>query len=153
VQTLNDELAELRALERPALIERFREVFGREPRQKNRVWLIRRLAWRAQERRLGGLSETARKKLESLIAEIDFPIEEARTKTASLRHAKPGAPIVGSTLTREWHGKQVAVRVVENGFEHEGVVHRSLSAVAQAITGSHWNGRLFFGLTNRKATR
>jgi hypothetical protein len=45
------------------------------------------------------------------------------------------------------------VRVLENGFEWNGVVYRSLSAVAKAVTGTHWNGKLFFGLAKRKKTQ
>ena len=50
-------------------------------------------------------------------------------------------------------GAAFTATTVEGGWECEGVVYRSLSAVAAAITGSHWNGRLFFGLTKRKAAR
>ena len=49
-------------------------------------------------------------------------------------------------LTRKHRGKQVAVKVLPAGFEYEGQTYRSLSAVAKAVTGSHWNGHLFFGL-------
>ena len=50
-------------------------------------------------------------------------------------------------LTRRYKGRTILVRVLPNGFDYEGEIYRSLSAVAKAITGSHWNGRLFFGLT------
>ena len=60
-------------------------------------------------------------------------------------------PLPGTVLTREYKGREVRVRVLEKGFEYEGQPYRSLSAVAKAITGSHWNGRLFFGLRKGKA--
>jgi hypothetical protein len=51
----------------------------------------------------------------------------------------------GTVLTREYKGKLIQVEVLEDGyFEYEGVKYRSLSAVAKAVTGSHWNGYLFF---------
>ena len=56
-------------------------------------------------------------------------------------------------LTRVWHGEEIRVRVVAGGFDHAGVTYRSLSAVARALTGSRWNGRLFFGLTKRQRGR
>ena len=63
----------------------------------------------------------------------------------------------GALITRHYRGRMVQVRVLADGFEYEGVTYRSLSAVAKVVTGSHWNGWLFFGLTgapNRKgATR
>ena len=53
-------------------------------------------------------------------------------------------------FTRTWKGREVQTVAVDGGYEYEGAVYRSLSAVAKAVTGSHWNGRLFFGLTERK---
>jgi len=55
--------------------------------------------------------------------------------------------MAGTVLTRKYRGRQVEAKVLANGFEYEGQVYRSLSAVAKAVTGSHWNGHLFFGLT------
>jgi hypothetical protein len=66
--------------------------------------------------------------------------------------AKPPAPqsnarlMPGTILTRVYKGETLQVRVLTEGFEFEGNRYTSLSAVAQAITGAHWNGRLFFGL-------
>lgn len=55
-------------------------------------------------------------------------------------------PLPGTILVREYKGRKLQVRVLENGFEFEGEIHRSLSAVAKKITGSHCNGFLFFRL-------
>jgi len=151
-KTLNEELAELRALDRDALIERYRAETGRAPRQRNVAWLVRRLAWKAQERRLGGLSATARETLDRLIGEIELPTGERKPKTGGVMKKKSTGMSVGTTLTRVWHDKEIRVTVIDGGFEHDGVIHKSLSAVAHEITGSHWNGRLFFGLTARKRT-
>ena len=155
---LTQQIAGLRQLTAPALVERYRGLFGKEPRVKHsKEWLWKRIAWKLQEEKYGGLSDVAKRRLEELIAEIDLPLGESRrTVTGTLkrsRPARPGDPALGTTLVREWRGKQIQVRVLENGFEYEGVVHRSLSAVAKAITGSHWNGRLFFGLTGRKRAK
>jgi hypothetical protein len=51
-------------------------------------------------------------------------------------------------LARQYRGRLIEVTVLPKGFEWEGRVFRSLSAVAQAVTGAHWNGHLFFGLKN-----
>lgn len=58
---------------------------------------------------------------------------------------------VGAALTREWQGVSYRIDVVENGFEWDGTIYPSLSAVACAITGTRWNGPRFFGL--RKASK
>ena len=60
-------------------------------------------------------------------------------------------PPPGTILTRPFKGREHRVTVLPNGFEHDGEVYRSLSAVAHAITGSHWNGLLFFGLNKERA--
>ena len=65
----------------------------------------------------------------------------------------PRGPLAGTTLVREWRGEQIRVEVHENGFEWRGTMFRSLSGVARAITGTTWNGRLFFGLTKRTVAR
>jgi len=150
--SLAAEVAALRDLPLDALVERHVALFGRQPRTRHRDQLWRRVAWKLQEQRLGGLSKVARRRLDDLIAEIELPTaDEPRVVTAKLRRDdEPRRPKAGTVLTREWRGREVRVAVVERGFEHEGAVYRSLSAVARAITGSHWNGRLFFGLTPRR---
>lgn len=131
---LTTELASLGALDTVALIERYETLYQRPPRARNRTHLLRRIAWKLQADRFGGLSITAQKQLDALMARIEFPIP-ASTAT--------NAP----ALIREWHGKRIVARPIEGGFEFEGNVYRSLSAVAKAATGAHWNGRLFFRLT------
>ena len=59
-------------------------------------------------------------------------------------------PVPGTVLTRPYKGRQIRVQVLANGFEFEGEVFRSLSAVAKKITGGHCNGYLFFGLGKSK---
>ncbi len=56
-------------------------------------------------------------------------------------------PMPGTLLTRQYKSRTINVRVLPDGFDYEGEVYRSLSAVAKAVTGAHWNGYLFFGLT------
>ena len=127
--------------------------FGKPPRVKHREHLWRRIAWKVQEQRFGGLSTVAKKRLDELIADLDLPLGGERTVRAKVNgRTKPGEPPIGTTLVREWRGTEVRATRVEGGWEHGGVVHRSLSAVAKAVTGSHWNGRLFFGVTKRKGT-
>ena len=72
-------------------------------------------------------------------------------KATKPRKAK--GPSVGTTLVRTWRGRQYQLRVLETGFELEGVLHKSLSAAAAALTGQHWNGRLFWGLVSRRKVR
>ncbi len=141
-----EELVDLSVLE---LIDRYEYEFGKAPRQKSKAALIRKIAWKLQEDRLGGLSRLAQRKLDDLIANLDLGLS---TKLGPLRSGarKRSDPIPGTTLIRQWKDKQIVVEVRQNGFEFNGAIYRSLSAIAGAITGAHWNGRLFFGLTKRK---
>ncbi len=151
MKSIPEEIAELRALDAAALVVRYEVLFGRPPRVKHREYLWKRCAWKVQEQRLGGLSGAAQRRLEELIAEIDLPIaERARTVTGRVCGKVSSEPSSGTTLVREWRGQRVEVRVLDDGFEWGGVRYRSLSAVAKAVTGSHWNGKLFFGLRARK---
>ncbi len=151
-KSITQEIAELRAMGVPELAERYETVFGRPPRVKHRDWLWRRIAWKIQEQRFGGLSEVTKRRLNELIAELELPLGQ-RTVNGKVARSRPGDPPLGTTLTRVWKGQEVRTTAVEGGWEHDGVVHRSLSAVAKAVTGSHWNGRLFFGLKSRSRAR
>jgi hypothetical protein len=50
---------------------------------------------------------------------------------------------------RRYKGKDIVVTIAENGVRWKGDLYSSLTAVAEAVTGSHWNGKAFFGLTRR----
>lgn len=149
------EIARLRALDVTQLTAEYERLFGKPPRVKNKEALWKRVAWKLQEARAGGLSESAKSRLEQLIGEIDLPLGESRRSVSGVitptRAARNDQLAIGSTITRVWKGRTLEVRVIDAGFEWNGVPYRSLSAVAHAVTGAHWNGKLFFGLTGRKS--
>ena len=150
-KTITQEINELRSMRVPDLVERYETLYGKPPRTKHREHLWRRIAWKIQEQRFGGLSQVAKQKLDELIAEIDLPLpQHGQTVGGALpRSSKPGMPAIGTDLIREWRGTEVRVTVVEGGVEHDGIRYRSLSAVVKAITGSHCSGPAWFGLTGR----
>ncbi len=145
------------------LRDRYHEVFDDPSRSNNRRWLIRRIAWRLQAREQGGLSERALARAHMLARDEDLRVRPPRDRGPQLgshlrtvsgtlvRRIDERVPIPGTVLRRIYRGAEHRVTVLPNGFEHEGTVYRSLSAVAQAITGSHWNGFGFFGLTKGSA--
>jgi hypothetical protein len=105
----------------------------------SRDLLIRALAQQLQERAAGGTSRALRRRLRSLAGEFE--------KKSSF---DPGiVPRTGTTLVRQWHGHVHTVLVREDGFEYEGQHYRTLTVIAQRITGVHWSGPRFFGLTKR----
>ena len=77
--------------------------------------------------------------------------------TAEIRKIAAGTirivPCSGTRLIREWQGVEHCVTVRDDDFEYQGRPFKSLSAIARAITGTQWNGWLFFGLKHRRARR
>jgi hypothetical protein len=156
------EVAALQRLEPKELRARYAEVFGEATDACNKSWLVRRIAWRLQARAEGDLSERARRRSEELADDADLRLSPPRLRVP---HGTAGAPStaapprdgrlppVGSVLARKYRGQTVQVRVLADGFEFEGAVYPSLSAVAAAITGCHCNGFLFFRLAKEGGGR
>ena len=132
------QVAELPTLPTPKLKAMWRELTGTEPPPYNRTFLVKRLAYRIQELAFGGLSVQAERRLDDLVDELDG---KKKPKAKDMT-----APIVGTKLIREWQGVMQEVTALADGFEWQGRRYQSLSAVARAITGTRWNGPLFFGL-------
>ncbi len=157
----NDMLRELAALNKMTaggLREKYRQLFGEPSRSGNRQWLVRRCAWRVQALAEGDLSERARRRAEELARDVDLrlrPPPEPQSAAGVIRmpaqrrlrrDLDARLPMPGTRLTRPYKGHVYEVEVLDKGFLYEGEVYQSLSAVAYAITHSHWNGFLFFGL-------
>lgn len=104
-----------------------------------RGYMIRALAYRIQELTYGGLSPQTARKLDELIAEAEGLKIKRKSKPVQM-------PVTGTRLIREWRGERHEVVVLPNGFEYAGRQWKSLSAIAELITGTHWNGLMFFGL-------
>src|SRR5262249_45627611 len=147
----------LRGMSVADLRKRYAEVFGEPTRSFNKDFLVKRIAWRIQAIREGGLSERARRRAMELANDADLrlrppptpqaPSEPRQVRTTPFRvEADQRLPMPGTLLKREYKGQMIHVRVLSRGFEFGGEVYRSLTAIAQKITGSHWNGYLFFGL-------
>jgi hypothetical protein len=125
------------------LKEQWRSLFGAEPPPYNRRFLESRLAYRIQELAYGGLKPETIARLEALGEQIDGGNITLR------RIRQDQRPIAGTRLLREYQGVEHVVTVTRDGFEYLGRPYQSLSAIARAITGTRWNGWMFFGL--RKA--
>ncbi len=138
------QIAALKKMKTPELKERWRVLFGGEPPGYNRVLLIKRLAYRIQELAYGGLSNETRQRMDNLLDANGFD-DIGRTDVVKSR-VRHDTPIAGTRLIRTWEGEDHEVLVLRKGFEYRGKPYKSLSAIARAITGSRWNGPLFFGL-------
>jgi hypothetical protein len=156
------EVAALKRMTVKELRGQYVEVFGEATRSGNKDFLWKRIAWRMQANAEGGLTERARRRAEELANDADLrlrrpPDKPAPSPASTTRKAKvdfgdrAGELMPGTVLTRPYRGRTITVTVLGDGFEFEGDVYRSLSAVAKTVTGSHWNGRYFFGLKGRRA--
>ena len=155
-------IEELRSLNVPALKTKYLAVFGEPSRSSNKHFLFRRIAWRLQATVEGDLSERARRRAAEIASDADLrtrapkgflagnlptPAPWASDRSQPQRDWRLPAP--GTLLTRRLADRQIVVKVLEEGFEYEARHYRSLSAIAREVTGTRWNGLLFFGLAER----
>jgi hypothetical protein len=153
-----NQIATLQRMTVGQLREKYEDVFGESTRAGNKDFLFKRIVWRLQSLAEGTLSERARQRAARIACEADIrttiprppkisPGGECRTTIAPapmLGDAR--LPIVGTVLMRDYRGRTINVTVMPEGFEYDGQVYKTLTAVAKVVTGSHWNGYLFFGL-------
>ena len=135
------ELDALIAMKPPELRAKWREVYRSVAPEIGPDLLRRGIAYRLQERRQGNLASSTRREVERLIKQLgkgggDLPRSPASLKT-------------GTRLVRSWRGKMHHVLILDDGYEHDGRRYQSLTQIAQDITGAHWSGPRFFGLTTR----
>jgi len=139
------------------LREWYRELFGAESTSRCKQQLVRRLSWKLQALAHGDLSERARCRIVEISQDPELrihlpaalvPVRRPKPTSHMRRTKRPEAngQTPGSELRREYRGKTVVAKVLENGFEFEGKTYGSFSAVARAATGTHWNGLVFFGV-------
>jgi hypothetical protein len=138
----------------------FRERFGRDIPSGNSEYARRKIAWHLQAEREGGLPESARQHALGLArcsklrlragANIDrraqgLPLEHAIT-TRVVSDYDSRLPMPGSIIVKKYKQRTIIVNVLSAGFEYDGRRFVSLTAIANEITGSKWNGFVFFGL-------
>jgi hypothetical protein len=119
------------------------DYYGRETPNYKRATLIKGIAYRLQELIYGGLGADTEKRLSQLMDEIDGTRRRGKILDKRNQHSRL---IVGTKLVREWNDKRIEVNVVDSGFEYEGMLFKSISALTRHITGTQWNGWAFFGL-------
>jgi hypothetical protein len=129
---IESEITRLRSLALGALRRRWRAVFGRTPPAGLSKDLLRRMiAFRLQEQAFGGLDRQS----------LSFLNSFARHSASPRRQLKPG-----TVLVRDYQGQCHTVTVARDGFDWQGTIYPSLSAIARAITGTAWSGPRFFAL-------
>jgi len=156
---LAQDIATLPTLSVSQLRQRYAEIFGETTNAAHKGWLVKRIAWRLQALAEGDLSERARQRAAELANDADLRLSPPKP-TPTEHPASPSSgpqiptsstpdrrlPQPGGIIYRLYKGQQLQVTVLQSGFAYGGKVFASLSAVAKAITGSHYNGFLFFRL-------
>jgi hypothetical protein len=145
--TVLAQLAALKGAPAGVLKARWRELFNTEPPAYNRRFLESRLAYRIQELAYGGLSRETLDRLKAMAKQYAGQDPAERKARPTLR------PIAGTKLIREWQGIDHCVTVRAEDFEYLGKPYKSLSSVAREITGTKWNGWVFFGLKASQAPK
>jgi len=146
------EIMSLKNASLEAIKAKYAEVFGEDaPATNNKIFLWKKIAYRLQEKQYGGLPVATLGRIAELIDRYD-PVNNKSLRPAATQ--EPGRkqltgrdrrlPIPGAILKKEYKGRIYEVKILEKGFEYDGKVYKTLSAIAKAITGAHWNGYLFF---------
>ena len=157
--TVRKEIEALRHMTVCQLKKKYAEVFGEETRSHHKHFLFRRIAWRIQALAEGGLSERARRRALETANDADLRVRVPKTtfqqdfrlssgnavKGRVAAKADPRLPAPGGTVECRYKGRDIVVKVREGGFEYDGKLYKSLSAIALEVTGTKWNGFLFFG--------
>jgi hypothetical protein len=141
------QLAALKGAPAGVLKARWRELFDTEPPAYNRRFLESRLAYRIQELAYGGLSRDTLDRLKAMAKQYADQKPAQRKARPLLR------PVAGTKLIREWQGIEHFVTVRIDDFEYLGRPYKSLSSIAHEITGTKWNGWVFFGLKTSQAAK
>jgi hypothetical protein len=136
-----------------ALRVKYQELFGEPTHCRQKPFLWRRIAWRLQADIYGDLSPKTRQ--HALALADDRDLRRLAAASGSRRHHATDLrlPLPGTVLTRSFQGRTVKVCVLPDGFRYRDRRFRSLSAVAQHITGTRWNGYRFWGLEGRRVER
>ncbi|WP_176013935.1 DUF2924 domain-containing protein [Victivallis sp. Marseille-Q1083] len=133
IEDLRSELLKIQTLDENGLKREWRAVLGTKAPPLSTMFMRRKLAYKIQELRFGGLGESDKMKIAAI---GDAP--KPQQNSAGI--------VIGTILEREWKGIKYVVIARENGFELNGRQYRSLSGAAKAITGTSWNGKKFFGV-------
>ena len=140
-EDLAGEIATLNTLEPAALLQKWKALFGTGPSPLlARIFMVRAIAYRLQERRFGGLKPSTQRLLDRV---CEGRADVGRKRIPDKRVS------AGAVLIREWGGVSHRVTVLDRGVVYRGRRYRSLSEVAGVITGARWSGPLFFGLKRR----
>ena len=131
------QIVALQSMDENSLRNMWDKFFDYKPEVDSHQHMISKIAYKIQELAYGEVDPATEEKIRE------------RAKTTSLKNQKKKKkfqPQIGTKIVKEYHDKTYEVLVVNDGFAYEGDVFKSLSAIANKITGTKWNGLKFFGV-------
>jgi len=158
-------ISDLQKMSLEQLREAYEKAFGKPTKSRDRKQLFSRIAKKIQADRAGQKSEdapvkptlkvkfTPKRTAKAAGGKKKKAAAKKTTRTRAIGQRDPRLPKVGTTITREWHGKKYLVRVLDRGFEYDSKPFRSLSGVAKAISGQIVNGFAWFKLIPREGKK
>jgi len=143
---MTETIEQLQSLSREELIKKWKKLFKtNSPQYARKEFLIKHLVWELQAKKQGGYSSQTQKKLHKLADKLannqEIEKEEINKPCRQILEIK-----AGTKLIREYKGEKHEVIALEKEFEYRSKPYKSLSAIAREITGTQWNGKLFFGV-------
>jgi len=158
-EELKEKIDDLRHMSTVELQLKYSDLFGRASHSNHKRYLFRRVAWRLQALAEGDLSERARQYAREIATDVDLRLcapkepggrQPAVCFAAASAQLDSRVPAPGTQLIKRYKDETLTVIVLEDGFQYRDRVYKSLSAIARHVTGTQWNGYVFFGLGVRK---
>jgi hypothetical protein len=143
---MTETIEELQQLSRDELIQKWKKLFKtNSPQHARKEFLIKHIVWELQAKKQGGYSAQTLKQLDKFADKF--------AKKQEIKEEEINKPCrlsleikAGTKLIREYKDEKHEVITLEKGFEYRNKPYKSLSAIAKEITGTQWNGKLFFGV-------
>ena len=138
--SMKDQIDSLKLLSKKELEIKYFKVFGYSaPEGYTKSYMIKEIAW---QEKYNKLPADVQSKINNLVNEYE------KTKSVNIKKVKKFEVTNGTKFIREYKGEKYEVVAIENGFKYKDKTYKTLSAVANIITGTHWNGKKFFGVAN-----
>ncbi len=148
-KNIADKIEKLYELSSRRLMAEYTRLTGESYYTRNRKSLIRKIAWLYQTADTPPLSQRALDRVDELVKDSKlriYPPQDFHLDIPDPKVNKKLSLNPGTILKKNYNGEEYEVVVLDRGFLWNNKIFKSISAVAKAITGSHWNGKLFFGL-------
>ena len=137
---MKEKIDRLKLLSKKELETQYFEIFGHlAPKGYTKSYLIKEIIW---QEKYNKLPSELQNRINKLVDEYE------KTKSINIKKFKKFGVTVGTKFIREYKGEKYEVVAIENGFKYKDKTYKTLSAVANIITGTHWNGKKFFGVAN-----